>query len=496
MAPEVAAPLPVASKRLVSLDVFRGMTIALMVMVNNPGSWGDQYGPNSSIYEPLRHAPWHGWTPTDLVFPFFLFIVGVAMTFSFDKRLHAGFSRVRLMEGVVRRAIVLFLLGLILGGFPNFRMIIPFIMIIAGLEFIYKNDPVLGFGTDAKSTRNKIIGWAMVVVSVLWIVLDFKYFNGPYKGRTPQFFFPINYSELEGGYLRIPGVLQRIALCFLFGALIMFFFKTTKERVAWIIALTVGFWIVMILGERAYPNYTFDRWHGKFDPNVPYNGSFIDVIDSKLLGNHLLGERPDPEGLLSTIPSIATVLLGVICGSTLKSDKTPTEKCSSMFATGVVLCAIGYLWDQWFPINKKIWSSSYVFMMGGLAYITLAFCYYCIDVRNPEKEKKWTVPLVVFGTNPILVFFGSGIMVRLSGLIKMPDGEGTTSLLNFIYKNVIIGPIQKIEAGLPEGLSTFIFNGIFGSSNKISSLIYAVSFITLWLVITYPLYKKKIFLKV
>ena len=306
-----------APTRLVSLDAFRGVTIAGMLLVNNPGSW-------SSIYAPLRHATWHGWTPTDLIFPFFLFIVGVAMTFSFAARSERGDGRNALMLNATRRAAILFGLGLLLHGFPN-------------------------------------------------------------------------YLDLAG--LRIPGVLQRIALAYFAATAIVLYLGRNVQVIATAMLL-LGYWAAMMLvpvpGGAA----------GVLEPGLDLGA----YIDRAVFGTaHLWSQSRtwDPEGLFSTLPAVATVLLGVFAGSWLRSDRSPATKAVGLFIAGNVGVVLGLMWHPLFPINKPLWTSSYVLFTGGMACHFLAMCYWLIDVKG---YKRWAFPLKVIGMNAITAYVLSHVI--------------------------------------------------------------------------------------
>lgn len=451
-------------QRLESLDNFRGITIAGMVLVNNPGTW-------SAMYGPLQHAQWDGCTPTDLIFPFFLFIVGVAMTFSFDRRLAQGGHRWSLFAGVVRRSILLFLLGLILTGFPNFRMIGPYLLMIAGLTLMYRQEPIFTMPSEEKEKALKIGGFVVTAISILWFVLDLRHFAGPNLLSSWSAMFPTEPLE-NGRYIRIPGVLQRIALCFFASALIIMFFKT-MGRIAWTVALLLGYWAIMVFLE-APDGFTVASAGGKVDatPDAPFPGHLNDWVDVKLLGSHLYSMRPDPEGLLSTIPAIATVLLGVLTGTWLHQDVGQHKKWIGMLVAAVPLILLGLLWHLVFPINKKIWTSSYVVYTAGWALVFFGLCYYLNDVRG---YRKWSRAFVIFGTNAILVFFGSGLLSRIMSMIRWEGDERAWNLRTWLYVNLFENPLGKGE---------------------FASAMFAVAYILLWLGLTYPLYRKKIFLKV
>lgn len=366
--------------RLLSLDVFRGITIAGMILVNNPGTW-------SSIYPPLKHAAWHGCTPTDLIFPFFLFIVGVAITYSLSKRKERGDNQNKLMLQIFRRSLLLFLLGLILHGFPYFEL----------------------------ST------------------------------------------------IRIPGVLQRIAVVYLFASII--FLKSSIKTVSIIsVVLLIFYWLAMTLIPVPGVGY----------PNLEPTTNLAAWIDKSLLYGHLWSATKiwDPEGIFSTIPAISTALFGILTGHWLRKKMEETTRVVWMFIFGNIGLVLGYIWDFWFPINKSLWTSSYVVYTAGLALHFLAFCYWFIDVKG---IKWWTKPFIVYGLNAITVFFMSGIIGRLMTLIKVTNAAG-----------------EEIA------LKTYIFENFFNSwlSTINASLAYALVYVLIWLGLMWILYAKKIFIKV
>ncbi len=369
-----------ATDRLISLDVFRGLTIAGMVLVNNPGSWGH-------IYWPLAHAEWHGWTPTDLVFPFFLFIVGVAIPLAFGRSVDAGGTQRNLYLKVIKRTLIIFALGLFLSGFPYFNL----------------------------ST------------------------------------------------IRIPGVLQRIAVCYLLASII---FLKTRVRIQIVIvaALLLIYWLVM--ARLSAPGFA--------GGDLSKEGSVASFIDRVVLGNHIWsqGKVYDAEGLLSTIPALATTLLGVLTGQWLRTTKPDYEKVSGIFVAGMCCLVIGWAWNPFFPINKSLWTSSYVLFTGGLALHLLAFCYWLIDIKN---YRAWAKPFVVFGVNAIALFVGTGLMAKLMGIIKIPQADGSRP-----------------------ALKSWIYSGLFAwwAPPKIASLAFAIAFILLWLGLMWILYRRKIFIKV
>ena len=293
--------------RLRSLDAFRGLTIAGMLLVNDPGSW-------SYVYPPLDHAEWNGWTLTDLIFPFFLFIVGISLTLSFSRRMEQGATPPDLLRKVGSRAAIIFALGLVLNGFPHYDL----------------------------ST------------------------------------------------IRIMGVLQRIALVYLATGIL---YLTTRERAQrWIVVgLLVGYWALMTLVP--VPGFGAGI--------LERQGNLAQYVDRVVLGAHRWKADWDPEGILSTFPAVATCLLGVMTGRGLRADRPVTEKALGMYVCGVLAMLGGVVWSIWFPINKSLWTSSYVLFSAGLAALSLATVMWIVDFN---KVRRFTKPFVVYGTNPIVAF--------------------------------------------------------------------------------------------
>lgn len=373
--------------RLLSLDVFRGLTVAAMILVNNPGSW-------SHVYAPLRHAEWHGCTPTDLIFPFFLFIVGVSISYSFGSK-KTYLSHSKLIITALKRALILFGLGLFLNLFPKVF-----------------TEPIEAFQT-----------------------------------------------------VRIPGVLQRIAIVFFITAVI--FVKTNpKTQLKLLIGILLAYWAMMSLIP--VPGVGF--------ANLEKETNLGAWLDRTLLTEaHLWRSAKtwDPEGILSTLPAVGTGLFGVLIGSWLKrKDREESVKISWMFSVGTLAVILGLIWDLCFPINKALWTSSFVLYAGGLASIGLALCYWLIDV---QAYKKGTTPFVVYGVNAITVFFLSGLIPRILNMIKfnMPDG----TILN-----------------AREWLYQSFYSPYFTPIN--ASLAGAVTFVLIWLGILWWMYSRKIIIKV
>ena len=369
------------SSRLVSLDVFRGMTIMGMILVNNPGSW-------SYVYKPLGHAPWHGWTPTDIIFPFFLFIVGVAMSLSFKNRLDRGYSQKQLFLKIIIRTIILFTLGLFLNLFPYFK-----------------------------------------------------------------------FSEM-----RIPGVLQRIALCYFFAALIIL--KCSKKfQIGWTVFLLVVYWLSVKLIP--VPGFGADVLEPK--------GNLCWYIDNLLLAGHTWKHAPapgfDPEGVFSTLPAIATTMFGVFTGDWLRTPRQSMEKVSGLFVFGNFALVLGIILNTWLPINKNLWTSSYTIFMAGMALNFLAVCYWLIDVKG---YRNWAKPFIIFGSNAILVYTLSGIVARLLTVIHVTQAGVSILLKKFIYQNWFVP----------------------WAGNMNGSLFFAIAYILFWLGIMGLFYRKNIFVKI
>jgi predicted acyltransferase len=435
-------------QRLISLDAFRGITIAGMIMVNNPGSW-------SRVYGPLGHAQWNGWTPTDLVFPFFLFIVGVAMTFSFKRRSTGG--QIQLLGQVARRTIILFLLGLIMAGFPNWRLIGPYLMVIVGLGLLFWDEPVLSLGADGAIAARKIVAGVLLVAAVVYFVWDFSYFQAIHPpAKAP---------------IRVPGVLQRIALCYFFASLIVMTCGVWG-RAAWALVLVAGYWLIV---KYLHAPDSFlqnpSEYLAKLIQERP-TGVLHDWIDVNLLGQHLYSERPEPEGLLSTLPAIATTLAGILTGHWLQSARDGRDKVVGMFFVANLALVAGLWMNYSFPVNKKIWTSSYVVLTAGLALHFLAMCYWLIDVKG---YRRWSWPFLVFGSNAIVVYVASGLMARMLGrtTVALPGG-GEVSVQRWLYEHLFAS-----WAGEWPG-----------------SLFYALVYVALWLLPMIVLYRKRIFVKI
>lgn len=366
-------------ERLLALDVFRGLTVAGMLLVNNPGSWG-------AIYPPLAHAAWHGWTPTDLIFPFFLFIVGITTHLSLASRRAQGYGSAQLVQQILRRGSLLFLCGLFLSWFPGFTYL-P----IADI-------PDAGF-TDR----------------VLHRLANLRYL----------------------------GVLQRIGLAYTVGALLTMRMSWRAQMVLTGIMLP-GYWALMTLvpvpgtGQLGAalldePSMVLSAW-----------------LDRTLFGEtHLYsGTRTwDPEGLLTTVPAVGTVLLGALAGAWIGARERPlSERLAGLFAVGSLLMVVGTCWGWIFPINKGLWTSSYVLLTGGMAAVTLATCLWVIDSM---QLRGWTRFFEVFGINPLVAFLGSGLMARmLGGMIAWQTDEGRVTLQQIIFREAFASWLTPRNASL------------------------------------------------
>ncbi len=343
----MSEPAQILPGRLASLDAFRGLTIAGMILVNTPGSW-------SYVYPPMRHAAWHGWTPTDLVFPFFLFIVGVSMSLSFARRMEAGADPGAMYGKVVRRTLLIFGIGLFLNAFPRFDL----------------------------------------------------------------------------GGLRYLGVLQRIALVYLLASLIVLK-NDRRGRVVWTVGLLFFYWAVMKLVP--VPGY------GAGDLSA--EGSLASFLDRLILGSHTWRAAYDPEGLLSTLPAVCTALLGVFTGDLLRSQRERREIVNLLFVWGWAAILAGQIWGIFFPINKPLWTSSYVLFTAGAALELLALCYWLIDVKG---YRRWARPAVALGMNPLFSFVLSILLVKFLVLIRFAAGGDRVTLYAWTYRNLFaswLGPM-------------------------------------------------------
>lgn len=379
-------------QRFYTLDVFRGATVALMILVNNPGSW-------SHIYPPLAHAQWHGLTPTDLVFPFFLFAVGNAMAFVMPGLKASGPKA--FWPKVTRRFLLIFLIGLLLNWFPFVR-----------------------------------------------------YEQGALVFKSPD-------------TLRIMGVLQRIALCYLFAAVIVYHTKPRRAAILGMLMLLAYWGLCLAFGNPADP-YSLE-------------GFFGTDIDRRILGeNHLYrgeGVPFDPEGIASTLPAIVQVVFGYVVGEFLIRKGTSWESLSKIFVASMVLLFAAFCWHLAFPINKKIWTGSYVLYNTGLAMAVLGVMLYAIEFKGMRGA--WSRFFDVFGKNPLFIFVLSGVWVKTYGLFRIPDG-------------FIDG--KPVFRGLGSWMYEHLFAPAFGQMN--GSLLYAVAHILVFWAICLWLDRRRIYIRV
>jgi len=352
--------------------------MALMVLVNSPGDYGH-------IYAPLQHAEWNGWTPTDVVFPSFLWIVGVAMAIVLERRLAAGVQRARILAQAGRRALILYALGLIVYAYPSFDL----------------------------STQ------------------------------------------------RVLGVLQRIAICYLIGVAI-YLASNVRGQVLWVVSLLGGYWLLMTLVP--VPGYGSGR--------LDVEGNFAHYVDRIVLGahNYIWTKTWDPEGIVSTIPAIATVLLGIMAGRILRLDRSLTRRAMCLFATGALLLAAGLVANIWLPINKKLWTSSFSLFMAGLDFMIFAGMVWLVDVRG---YKRFTKPLVIMGLNAITVYMVSELLDQVLSAIHVNSGGKAVTLHAWLC-------------------------GLFGAvaSPINASLLFAIAYTLLMYLVAHVMYRRGWFLRV
>jgi len=390
------------SNRYTALDVLRGMTIAGMILVNNPGSW-------EKIFPPLRHAAWSGCTPTDLVFPFFLFIVGTALSFAFAKYNDALNSNS--LKKIVKRAFLIFLTGLALNAFPFYPT---------------SPDPALSF-------------WA-------------------------------NYLDYLN-HLRIFGVLQRIALCYLVGGILALWLHEPKKIMVGMVVLMVLHWTILFL----------------FGVGEPFSlqGNSSGPIDVAVVGaNHVyhgFGVPFDPEGLLGVLSGSATVLLGYLIGGIIRKSQQKIDAVGQLYTIGLISLAIAIILNIFIPINKPMWTPSYVFYAGGWSILMLAFFIYLIDIKGKEKV---FFPFKALGLNPLFAFVMAGVIAKTLGriikwstVVLQDDGtskEVTTNASSWIYQNCFVSLLGH---------------------NEWASLLYALCYVAIFTALAIVLYKNKIVIK-
>jgi predicted acyltransferase len=393
MATSQALPQPVAlapgserSQRLMSIDIYRGLAVAGMILVDNPGS-------DDLAYGPIKHAEWNGWTCADFIFPSFLFLVGVSMMFSYSARLRRGESRRKIFRHALVRSLILFAIGLFVNAMPI-------------------------YGLDLHT----------------W---------------------------------RIYGVTQRIALCYLIATILVLWSNRRGQAIA-LFACLVGYWAIL----RFVPVPGFGV-PGRDIPFMDPERNIAAWLDRRLLMGRLYDKVRDPEGLISTIGAMGTILMGVLTGHWLRSDASPRVKALRMAGFGVIGLIAGLVWNQWFPINKNLWTSSFVLLTGGCALVFLAFLYWTLEIRNWRGA--WTMPILVFGMNSIAGFVADSFVY----------GPGYT----FTVKGSNGAAVSWHEAAQARLLS-------FGFSPANASLIYSLAAVSFCWFLLWLLWRKRIFLKV
>jgi predicted acyltransferase len=373
-------PVAGTKTRLVSLDVLRGITIAFMILVNN----GNRYS-----YWPLHHIDWNGWTPTDLVFPTFLFVAGMSLVFSFESRLKKGESKAAIFSHAVRRSIILFLLGLVVNGYPFFHL----------------------------------------------------------------------------GTLRIYGVLQRFAVCLLIAAVMELWDRGAKSKIAVLVFCLVAYWIIM--RWIPVPGYGLPT---RDIPLLDKDANWVAYLDRHIFPGRLYEGTRDPEGLLSNLPALGTAILGMLAAMWLRTEKTLRTKCLGLLAAAIAGLLLGKIWGHWFPINKKLWTSSYVLFAGGWSLLGLAVCYWLIEIK--KWTRGWIFPWIVFGSNAIAAYVFSELLAPTLWTFKF--GTEHKSIGQMVYAAVF--------ARVPD--------------TAFGALLYSLAFVAVCFLPVLVLYRKKIFIKI
>ncbi len=382
---------PDRPSRLLSLDVLRGLTIAFMILVNDPGR-------ESDAYAPLQHAYWNGFTPTDLVFPTFLFLVGITTVFSLSSRIDRGDSRPQLFRTVLRRAVLIYIVGIAASSFP--------------------------------------------------------------------------FNHL--GHMRFVGVLPRIALCYLIVGSVFLWNQGWRDKVVLLAVALVGYWALLrFVPVPGFGVPTHDV------PLLDRDGNLAAWLDRQMFSpNHLYERTRDPEGLLSTIPAIGTCLLGVLTGLWLRTHHALKNKIAGLAGAGLTLILLGRIWNITLPINKKMWTSSYVLFAGGLSILLLAACVALVDVPSanetrPERSRRSAVftPLLVFGSNAITAYVLADLVAE-------------------ILDNIFLAPHYNLQQAIYTHLQQHITNP------SLASLVFALGFVLVCWLILYPLYRKRIVIKI
>jgi predicted acyltransferase len=383
---EITTANAISSGRLICLDIFRGLAVAGMILVDNPGS-------DEKVYWPIAHAEWNGWTPADFIFPSFLFLVGVSMVFSFAKRREKGDSRRKIMVHVFVRSLLLIAVGLFVNASP-------------------------------------------------FIGVDFH-------------------------TLRFEGVTQRIALCYV-AAAILELWSDRRGQITAIAACLLGYWA--LLRFVPVPGLGVP---GRDIPFMDPNQNLTAWLDRKLFMGHLFDGTRDPEGILSTIPAIATTLLGVLTGHWLRSRKTAATKVIAMLLAGICGMVAGEVWNIWFPINKNLWTSSFVLFSGGFALVFLALLYWMLEIKGWRGA--WTIPILVLGANAIAGFVADSLVYGPGYTFTVKHADGTTLSWHDAAQAKLV---------------------LFGASPPNASLIYSLGAVLFCWILLWLLWRKRVFLKV
>jgi predicted acyltransferase len=419
--------------RLISLDVFRGLTILLMTIVNNPGSW-------ATVYPPLLHSEWHGCTPTDLVFPFFIFIMGVAVSFAMPTKTYDKTT----FNKIFTRSLRMICLGIFFNFFGKIQLFgLEGILLVFGRLII-----TAGVGYALMGNFNaKLKTYLAVSIFAIYLILAYDGIEA-YK------------------IVRLPGVLQRIGIVYFIASLL--YLKTTQRTQLLIaIGILLSYWAILTL----IPAPGFDI------TNLEKGTNLAAWIDSVLLKGHMweVTNTWDPEGILSTIPAIATGIIGLLIGQLLNSPILKIEKAKKMAVIAIALIVTGQLWNIIFPINKALWTSSYVLYTAGLATLVLAILYYCIDIAD---YKKGTKLFLIWGVNPMIVFFLSEIIPQAFVAISFPNPNIPTQQINLLDYLYAFG-VQP-----------------FFNNQMTASLVFAILYVSLWSILLAYFYNKKMYFKV
>ncbi len=445
--------------RLDSLDALRGLTIAAMLLVNNPGSW-------SHIYWPLEHAAWNGWTFTDLVFPFFLFMVGIAMMYSFPKRMAQGHSRRSLFGHVLRRALALMILGW--WGASWSPVLFSDSSAVGGVLRVGYVAAVLSSVILLAGTPH-VRRWGVILAAGVTLFTAAAFLLPPTDALL---------ARLSG--LRIPGVLVRIGWCYALASAIWFLTPSPRVIAWWIVGLLGAYavWMMLIpvpgFGmpdlSRGFPTAStppgelFSNWAFYIDYHVfgSHTWSYRQLVDQtgRLIWSF------DPEGLISTVPATCSVLFGVLAGGWMRRDgMTSAERLNGLFVAGCLLLLAGLICSIWMPINKRLWTSSYAIFTAGMALLSLGMLYWALDMRG---WRRWAYPWIAYGRNAIFAFVASGMMAVTLGQLRTADGTSFT---------------------------TAAWQALPGSP-AFASMLFGLLFVAFWAVVAWQLDRFKVYFKV